>query len=120
MSKGTGYIFKVIYGQKSYIDYNEVIKKVHYWYKDSISGRYEEKESNTHEFAKGIINNDYDAYACKNCEISPRKRTDCIEVIGYRQKADGECWIRTSPDDSTTNNFGFLEYAKKIGIAQKE
>lgn len=116
MQKDKRYIYKVIYGEKSDEENYEVIQKVYYFRWDKKEDRFVEKTWDTKSFALGLINNEYRACACCDCGD---KLTNCQEVIGYRQKADGECWIKTRPDDTTENNLEFLSYCKKIGIAER-
>lgn len=117
MKKDTRYIYNVKYGIKSPSENYEVIKSVDYYRWDNEQEEFLKRQWDTSSFAKGLINNEYKARACKDCG---EKLTNCQDVIGYKQKNDGECWIKTRPDDTTENNLEFLNYCKQIGIAQKE
>jgi len=116
MQKDTRYIYRVQYGRKSASEDYDVIKKVFYYRWNDSKEKFTSFNWDTHNFALGLINKEYKAKACKDCGD---KLTNCQEVIGYRQKTDGECWIKTRPDDTASNNLEFLNYCKKIGIAEE-
>ena len=116
MEKDTRYIYQVDYGKKSDTENYDVIKKLHYWRWDSENNKFDTYSWDTHNFAKGLIQKKYKAVACKDCG---EKLKYCQDVIGYRQKDDGECWVKTSPNDTEADNLEFLNYCNKIDIVKR-
>ena len=116
MQKDTRYIYQVDYGKKSETENYNVIKKVHYWRWDDEKSKFVEMSWTTHNFALGLVQKKYKAVACKDCGD---KLKHCQEIIGYRQKNDGECWIKTRPNDTKEDNLEFLNYCREIGIVKE-